>query len=90
MRSLFLTAHLLQNEGIRADAEMVQGHVRVSIDDPRPNGKTCTAVFPDRQMDEAADWLVSRVKDLYPQSLLARIWQLLANASDAQAHGRDL
>jgi hypothetical protein len=90
MRSLFLTTHLLQNEGIRAEAEMVQGHVLVSIEDPRPNGKICTAIFPDRQMDEAADWLVTRVKDLYPRSVLARIWQLVSKASDAQAEGRDL
>jgi hypothetical protein len=90
MRSLFLTAHLLQNEGIRAEAEMAQGAVQVSIEDPRPNGKNCTAVFSDQQMDEAADWLAARVRQLYPGSLLARIWQLVAKAGDAQAEGRDL
>jgi len=90
MRSLYLTAHLLHSEGVPVDAETCRGGVRVSIGDPRQDGKFCTAVFRDEQMDEAADWLVARAKELYPASALARVWELFASAAKACAEGRDL
>lgn len=90
MRSLFLTAHLLHNEGVPVDAETYRGTVRVSIGDPSQDGKFCTAVFQTERMDEASDWLVARVKELYPTSILARIWVLFATAAKACAEGRDL
>ena len=88
MRSLFLTAHLLHNEGLPVDAETSRGKVRVCIADPQ--GKIFTAEFTDEQMAEAAEWLVARVKELYPASALSRIWALFASAAKACAEGRDL
>jgi len=90
MRSLFLTAHLLHNEGVPVDAETCRGMVRVSIGDPCQPGKFFSAEFPNEEMDRATEWLVARVKELYPASALARIWALFASAAKACAEGRDL
>jgi hypothetical protein len=90
MRSLFLTAHLLHNEGVPVDAETCRGTVRVSIGDPHEDGRFFSAVFPNEQMDQATDWLVARVQELYPTSALARIRALFASAAKACAEGRDL
>lgn len=80
MRSLFLTAHLLQKEGIGAQAEIAAGRVRVSIPVPG-NAPPHAAEFPVDDLEPASNWLVREVKRLYPTCALARVWAISEDAS---------
>lgn len=86
-RDLATTVRMLESAGLTVGVGKAHGRVHVCLSSPLPGQAPQIASFAARDGDRAADWLVARVLDLYPQSELAKLWRVIAAAAAAAAQG---
>jgi hypothetical protein len=76
---------MLETAGLPVHVLRRHGRLQVSLASPTPERPLYHASFSVRDDESAADWLVARVFDSYPQSDLAKLWRTLAAAAAAAA-----
>ena len=79
-RSLYATLKMLHADLIGIDARLAHGTLHVSIAGPDPTAPAWAKSFAATEMPRAADWLVDRAVSLYPNSALAKVRRLVAEA----------
>ena len=87
-RDLATTLRMLKAEGLAAHVARDHGRLQVTLASPLPGQPLLQASFSSRDGESAADWLVARVFDHYPQSLLGKLWRSIAAAAVAAQEER--
>lgn len=82
-RDLAMTLRMLEADGVAVRVSRSHGRLQVSVGSPVAGQPPVQASFGSRDGEVAADWLVARVFDLYPQSQLSRLWRTIAAAAVA-------
>lgn len=82
-RDLAVTLRMLEAEGLQVRLVRSHGRLELMLDAPRPGQATVQASFGSRDADSAAEWLVARVFDLYPQSQISKVWRTIQAAAMA-------
>jgi hypothetical protein len=84
-RDFATTVRMLEAAHLPIHVRRSHGRLQVSLASPTPERPLYQGSFSARDGDSAADWLVARVFDLYPQSDLAKLWRTIAAAAAAAA-----
>jgi hypothetical protein len=71
-RDVFVTADMLQRDGLRADVRFAQGTIEVTLEEHQK-------AFPTTDAEKAADWLAACAVINYPDSAVAQLWFMLAS-----------
>jgi hypothetical protein len=80
-RDLATTLRMLQAAGISAGAMIADGKVRVWLSQPNPD--LAPWIYEGTDREYAAHWLAAYVVYFYPKSDLAKVWNLVRQATAA-------